>query len=572
MRWNLRMKAAERGIWKSTEMRRRLAEAGLEISAGKMSALWTGTPTTIRLDDLDVICAVLECAPADLLICEPDKVAARRPARAQAGFARAGHPAAGAAPVGAPGMTGAMRMCQVCGIAAAGDAGDPVLLRRAGPAARSPRRRAASAARREDYYTSGLCARCHTRAPGQRSPPGRPAGATVVIDSCPDCCGWGVTRTYRLALRGLQGVAGSSTRPGQCATCGRRDRGRPTTASCRLCRKQRSHARRPRRHPDRPGQPGRRPTARPAAVLRRRRHVPPGRARQAPVRRRRPSRRTCACCARWPHRQLVLLDWPRDLRAGLRLRVPAAARPGPGGGVRASSSASTPPATAGPRARPSASSARSGSCSASRTPRARRSGAATWRCCPGSSTRPRSSPMCWPRPGCWRKTATRRGALVPRGDRGPARPDAARAGRLVRRHAPRLGHPAAVPASLAIPRPTASCGGRCPRCASGRSQHESLREIGRDDVLAVLPPPATPRGHACGRACGRSSGILKGRKLVFVNPAARISAPQPARQRRRRSTWTRCAPRWTPPTRPAPRWPPCWPSTRCASTSCARCG
>ena len=44
MRWNLRMNAAERGIWKSTEMRRLLAEAGLEISAGKMSALWTEHP------------------------------------------------------------------------------------------------------------------------------------------------------------------------------------------------------------------------------------------------------------------------------------------------------------------------------------------------------------------------------------------------------------------------------------------------------------------------------------------------------------------------------------------------
>lgn len=29
MRWNLRMKAAENGIWKSAEMRRRLADAGL---------------------------------------------------------------------------------------------------------------------------------------------------------------------------------------------------------------------------------------------------------------------------------------------------------------------------------------------------------------------------------------------------------------------------------------------------------------------------------------------------------------------------------------------------------------
>jgi putative transcriptional regulator len=79
MRWNLRLTAAERGIWKSTEMRRRLADEGLIVSAGKMSALWTGTPTTVRLEDLDVICAVLACAPNDLLVCEPDQVAARRP-------------------------------------------------------------------------------------------------------------------------------------------------------------------------------------------------------------------------------------------------------------------------------------------------------------------------------------------------------------------------------------------------------------------------------------------------------------------------------------------------------------
>jgi DNA-binding Xre family transcriptional regulator len=85
MQWNLRMAAAERGIWKSTELRRLLAEAGLEISAGKMSALWTGTPTTIRLDDLDVICAVLDCEPSKLLIREPEKVTARRSAKAANG-------------------------------------------------------------------------------------------------------------------------------------------------------------------------------------------------------------------------------------------------------------------------------------------------------------------------------------------------------------------------------------------------------------------------------------------------------------------------------------------------------
>jgi DNA-binding Xre family transcriptional regulator len=73
------MVAAERGIWKSTELRRRLAAAGLEVSAGKMSALWTGTPISVRLEDLDVLCAVLGASPAELLLPEPEKVAARAP-------------------------------------------------------------------------------------------------------------------------------------------------------------------------------------------------------------------------------------------------------------------------------------------------------------------------------------------------------------------------------------------------------------------------------------------------------------------------------------------------------------
>ena len=77
-------------------MRRRLAEYGLEISAGKMSALWTTTPTTIRLDDLDVICTVLDCTPAELLIREPGQVEGRR---TQIRAARtAGDPTSGGSP------------------------------------------------------------------------------------------------------------------------------------------------------------------------------------------------------------------------------------------------------------------------------------------------------------------------------------------------------------------------------------------------------------------------------------------------------------------------------------------
>lgn len=49
MQWNLRLRAAERGIWKSAALRRMLADSGLEISAGKMSSWWAGNPPTLRL-------------------------------------------------------------------------------------------------------------------------------------------------------------------------------------------------------------------------------------------------------------------------------------------------------------------------------------------------------------------------------------------------------------------------------------------------------------------------------------------------------------------------------------------
>lgn len=84
MQWNLRLRAAERGIWKSAELRRMLADAGLEISAGKMSSWWAGTPITMRLDDLDVLCSVLGCTMNDLMSPELEKVAARRPRSADA--------------------------------------------------------------------------------------------------------------------------------------------------------------------------------------------------------------------------------------------------------------------------------------------------------------------------------------------------------------------------------------------------------------------------------------------------------------------------------------------------------
>ncbi|MFC9769196.1 helix-turn-helix domain-containing protein [Rhodococcus jostii] len=35
-------------------------------SLGKVAAMWSGAPVTARLDDLDKICAVLNCTVGDL--------------------------------------------------------------------------------------------------------------------------------------------------------------------------------------------------------------------------------------------------------------------------------------------------------------------------------------------------------------------------------------------------------------------------------------------------------------------------------------------------------------------------
>ncbi len=74
MKWNLRLAAANRGIWKASELQRMLADHGLAISAGKMSGLWSGDPASIKLSDLDVICAVLGCGVEELLIPQPELV------------------------------------------------------------------------------------------------------------------------------------------------------------------------------------------------------------------------------------------------------------------------------------------------------------------------------------------------------------------------------------------------------------------------------------------------------------------------------------------------------------------
>lgn len=90
MKWNLRLAAANRGIWKASEMQRLLAERGLVMSAGKLSGLWSGQPNSIKLDELEIFCAVLDCGPEELMIREPSAVPVPIPPRNSEQVATAG--------------------------------------------------------------------------------------------------------------------------------------------------------------------------------------------------------------------------------------------------------------------------------------------------------------------------------------------------------------------------------------------------------------------------------------------------------------------------------------------------
>jgi len=78
MKWNLRWVAARRDIWRPTQLQAAFAEVGFTPSLSKVAALWSGKPVTVRLEDLDRICAALDCTVADLMEAEPQAYQASR--------------------------------------------------------------------------------------------------------------------------------------------------------------------------------------------------------------------------------------------------------------------------------------------------------------------------------------------------------------------------------------------------------------------------------------------------------------------------------------------------------------
>jgi DNA-binding Xre family transcriptional regulator len=71
MKWNLRWAAARRDIWRPADLLKAFEDVEFTPSLSKVAALWSGKPISVRLDDLDKICAALDCTVADLLEAEP---------------------------------------------------------------------------------------------------------------------------------------------------------------------------------------------------------------------------------------------------------------------------------------------------------------------------------------------------------------------------------------------------------------------------------------------------------------------------------------------------------------------
>lgn len=71
MKWNLRWSAAKRDIWRPSDLLAAFQQVGFNPSLSKVAALWGGKPISVRLDDLDKMCAALGCTVADLLEAEP---------------------------------------------------------------------------------------------------------------------------------------------------------------------------------------------------------------------------------------------------------------------------------------------------------------------------------------------------------------------------------------------------------------------------------------------------------------------------------------------------------------------
>jgi hypothetical protein len=368
-----------------------------------------------------------------------------------------------------------------------------------GPRIPPPCRKCGSA---KDYYSGGLCRRCHRFAP-------------QVADSCVDCLGWGVTRHTGFICEACRGWRRNvATAEGQCVTC--KDWSALNSERlCRLCRRQTALMRTSRRgvtaaEANRHGQQlfivgtfrQRRPRPAPARAAA---GLPPG----------------------YPatHRQLVLFDAIRDPAHILTGRIPEPRDPALEATLLRAAGEHAARYGWSRTRKVQARSAIRILLAIQDTPGAPIRATAVTALSERFATQPVLDILSEigmlqddrePAVTGWfnAKTADLPGPMASElriwlevmrdGSTTPPR-------RLPRSHTTiRLQLRFALPALKAW----------------AEAGHTSLHEICRDDILKVLPAEGTPRS-ATGQGLRSIFAILKGRKIVFTNPTARVRTGAP---------------------------------------------
>ena len=67
IRWHLRMRMAEKGMFQTSDLVPLLAERGVHLSREQVFRLVTQPPQRLSMDTLAALCDILGCSPNDLI-------------------------------------------------------------------------------------------------------------------------------------------------------------------------------------------------------------------------------------------------------------------------------------------------------------------------------------------------------------------------------------------------------------------------------------------------------------------------------------------------------------------------
>jgi DNA-binding Xre family transcriptional regulator len=67
IRWNLRLRMAEKGMFQTSDLVPLLAERGVHLSREQVFRLVTQPPQRLSMDTLAALCDILGCSPNDLI-------------------------------------------------------------------------------------------------------------------------------------------------------------------------------------------------------------------------------------------------------------------------------------------------------------------------------------------------------------------------------------------------------------------------------------------------------------------------------------------------------------------------